>query len=589
MISRWLRTARHLRPSQILWRLRYAAERRAPLAIRRAYGSLAWRPPDRLSLRDDFPALPRRPSSKLGKIDLQALEAGVFEHLGKRVEIGRARPDWRLGPRSKDRLWTVTLHYHLWVAALAEAAAGEEGDRADTAALLLPHYAGDWIRRCPWDRPGAAALAWNAYAIATRLESWIRAYLAGRSRVFEPSPEFEDAFLRSLWQQAAYLNDHVEWDLRGNHLLRDALGLAWAGRFFDGPRPRAWLQQATDLAVAQVTEQVLADGGHFERSPGYHVEVMEDLLLLASLLEAPAARAKLRQTWGSMAQYLAWMRHPDGDVPLFNDGSLRDAGAVDELFGLGARIGVDVDTAPSAATPRRDGRHFEDSGMAVWHGDLWSFFVDLGSVGPDVQPGHAHADTLTFEASCAGRRLFVDPGTYAYDDDSRRAYDRGTAAHNTVCVDSADSSEMWQIFRVGRRARVPEAGVIFADSGMITTGVHDGYRHLPGRPRHQRSVAVFDTGAVMLRDRVKGVGVHRVSGGLLVEPSWSVEETADGWRLAGGDHRLKVTVESAQGVERSTEQRPYHPRYGVEQRATRIGWSWQGELPLKVTIQIWLE
>ena len=51
---------------------------------------------------------------------------------------GRAqhrRSTRRLGPRSEDRLWTVTLHYHQWVAALAEAAAGEQGDRADTAAL----------------------------------------------------------------------------------------------------------------------------------------------------------------------------------------------------------------------------------------------------------------------------------------------------------------------------------------------------------------------------------------------------------------------------------------------------------------------
>ncbi len=588
MIARWLRTARHLRPSQILWRLRYAAERRSPRALRRL-ASRRWRSPLRPSLRDDFPDLPRRPSSSLRGIDVEDLEAGVFEHLGQRVEIGREQPDWRLGPRSVDRLWTVTLHYHPWAAALAEIAAGEEGDRADTAARLLRHYTGDWIQRCPWDLPGAAALAWNAYAVATRLESWIRAYVTGKNRIFDPAPESEELFLRSLWQQAAYLSAHTEWHLRGNHLLRDAVGLAWAGRFFDGDRPRAWLKQATRLAVDQVAEQVLADGGHFERSPGYHVEVMEDLLLLALLLEDSAARAKLRQTWADMAEYLAWMRHPDGDVVLFNDGSLRGAGAVSELLALGEEIDVDVD-----GSPRRGGRHFEESGIAVWHGDVWTFFFDVGSVGPDVQPGHAHAGTLTFEASCNGRRVVVDPGTYAYDDDSRRAYDRGTAAHNTVCVDGVDSSEMWQIFRVGRRAHVPHAGVpnaavVFADSGMTASAIHDGYRHLRGRPRHQRSLAAIDAGAIMLRDTVTGSGVHRAGGGLLIEPSWSVEETAEGWHVTQGEDRLIVTIESAQDVERSTEGRPYHPRFGVERRATRIGWSWQGELPLEVKTLIWLK
>ena len=38
-------------------------------------------------------------------------------------------------------------------------------------------------------------------------------------------------------------------------------------------------------------------------------------------------------------------------------------------------------------------------------------------------------------------------------DDERRRYDRSTAAHNTVSIDGTDSSEVWQIFRVGRRAK----------------------------------------------------------------------------------------------------------------------------------------
>ncbi len=586
MIPRLLRTVRHLRVSQMLWRLRYAAERRWPPAWRRSHGLRAWRPPDLPSVRDDFPhgpSVPRRPCSSLKQpFAVRDIEAGVFDLLGKRVEIGHESPDWRLGDHNRDRLWTVTLHYHEWVAALAEAAGGEEA-RAETATLLLRHYLSDWIRRCPWHRPGSGALAWNAYAIATRLEWWIRGYLVSRSRVFAPAPELEGAFLRSLWQQAAYLSEHVEWDLRGNHLLRDAVGLAWAGRFFDGDQPRVWLRQATDLAVEQAAEQVLPDGGHFERSPGYHVEVMEDLLILASLLEdagrgdACVARAKLRRTWADMAEYLAWMRHPDGDVPLFNDASLRGAGAVSDLLGLGERIGISV-----AASPRRGGRYFAETGMAVWHGDPWSLFFDLGPVGPDVQPGHAHADTLTIESSFAGRRLFVDTGTSGYDDDPRRAYDRSTEAHNTLCVDDTDSSEMWKIFRVGRRARPRGVAVEIRAGAMNATGGHDGYDHLRGRPRHHREVAVIDGGPLTLVDRATGSGTHLVRGGLLVAPSWRVEETAGGWRLAEGDHRLSVVVDSAQAIDRSIELRPYHPRHGVDRQATRIGWRWQGRLPLKV-------
>ena len=583
MIARWLRTVRPLRPSQVLWRLGYAAERRIPIALRRAYGRKAWRPPDRISVRDDFPVLPPRPSWGLeSPSTVDELAVGVFDLLNEKAEVGLENPDWRLGNRAQNRLWTVTLHYHPWAMALAEAAMGEtSGDRATIAARLLRHYVTDWIEQCPWHRPGAAALAWNAYAVATRSEYWIRAYLQAKPHIFAPDPELEGLFLRSLWQQAAYLSDHVEWDLRGNHLLRDAVGLAWAGRFFDGARPRAWQQQATELAVEQVAEQILSDGGHFERSPGYHVEVMEDLLILALLLEDVEARSRLRQVWAGMARYLAWMRHPDGDVPLLNDGSLRGPRALSELLTLGERLEISTTTKP-----RSGGRYLAESGVAVWHGDPWTLFFDLGSVGPDVQPGHAHADTLTLESSFAGRRLFVDPGTFSYDDDPRRGDDRSTEAHNTVSIDGVDSSEMWKIFRVGRRARPRDLSVELRADGMSASGSHDGYDHLAGRPRHGRRVTVEDGGALTLIDRLEGSGAHRAQGGLLVAPSWTVSEAAGGWNLTAGESRLLVIVEGPVQLERFCERRPYHPRYGVEHEATRIGWRWQGKLPIEIRIEV---
>ncbi len=67
----------------------------------------------------------------------------------------------------------------------------------------------------------------------------------------------QDGFLaamrESLWRQAGFLSNHIEWDLRGNHLVRDALGLACAARFLpDAPDARTWLGQAAEIAESQV-------------------------------------------------------------------------------------------------------------------------------------------------------------------------------------------------------------------------------------------------------------------------------------------------------------------------------------------------
>ncbi|MCP4654236.1 MAG: hypothetical protein GY856_02335 [bacterium] len=574
---RLLRTLRHLHPSQVLRRLRYARERRRNLAGGSRRGRWAWTDTTPPATCDDLPAMPvfHHPGPSATET-LRGLARGVMTLHNQAVEIGRDAPDWRLGPRRRDRLWTVTLHYHSWVHALAEVAR-DDGDEADEAAGLLRHYLDDWLRRCDVGQPGTAALAWNSYAVATRLGWWARSYLGSRARIFDPAPEFSRAFLRSMWEQAAYLHDHLEWDLCGNHLLRDAVGLAWAGRLFRGPRPRSWLRTATDLALREAHEQVLADGGHYERSPMYHVEVMADLLSLALLLEDETARARLRRSWTAMAEHLAWMRHPDGEIPLFNDSALGGSCPPATMLGLGEHLGVDVD-----ARPRSGGKHFPDTGILAWHGSPWTLFFDVGAVGPDHQPGHGHADTLSIEGSFLGRRLFVDPGTFAYDDDERRRYDRSTGAHNTVTIDDVDSSEVWHIFRVGRRARPLGVEVDVRPDAVDAVAAHDGYDHLTGRPRHRRRLLVDEGGAVTITDRIEGRGAHRLRGGLLVEPSWRVEPAGDGWRLVNAERRVAVTVTGPVGLERCRETRPYHPRFGVELEATRIGWRFEGPLPVEI-------
>jgi uncharacterized heparinase superfamily protein len=507
------------------------------------------------------------------------LGQGVFRHLNEERHLGRDRPDWRLGPVGADRLWTVTLHYHAWADALAEVASAPPTAEAAGAAELLRYYVGDWIARCPVEAEGARSLAWNAYAIATRISWWVRAYHRMRSDRFPGWQPFAEGLLRSLWQQAAYLAEHLEWDLRANHLLRDAAGLAWAGRFFREDAANGWLRTATRLAIEQAAEQVLPDGGHFERSPMYHLHVMEDIFSLALLAPDEAARSRLRDTWLRMADYLAWVRHPDGEVPLLNDGGLHAACAPARMLGLGALLQAATD-----ASPRRGGRHFRDTGLVVWHGDPWSVFFDVGPVGPDYQPGHAHADTLTLECSFGGRRLFVDPGTYAYDHDRRRQYDRSTAAHNTVAIDDADSSEVWHIFRVGRRARPFQVESRCAGNELRAAAAHDGYDHLPGRPRHHRVVAIDRDGVLRVTDHIAGSRRHRVAGGVLLAPNWTAEAMGGGWRLNQDSETVQVQVRGPERLALAAERRPCHPEYGREVETTRLTWRAEGECPVEVTL-----
>lgn len=549
---RTLRTLWHLRPGQIAWRLRYAAQRKLGRSPTPPTGEAP-------AARGGFPdvPVPHWPGST-GRALVDELNGGAITLLNERKPF-----DWRLGPRDNDRLWTVTLHYHGWLYQLA-CMAGDDGE----AERLLVDHLSDWIERCDVIRPGSTQLAWNAYAIATRAAWWALTYHRLGEAWWAEHDELRRRFLCSFYRQGWYLARKLEYDLRANHLLRDAVGLAWLGRFFEPTDETSrWLRTANALAAEQIKEQVLPDGAHFERSVMYHVHVMEDVMTVGLLLEGATARLA-KQTWAKMAEHLAWMRHPDGGVALFNDAGVGGCASPNEMLALAGRLEVEAD-----AEPRRGGRHFEDAGMTAWHGDDWSVFCDVGAIGPSYQPGHAHAGALSFECSHRGRRLVVDPGTFGYDHDDRRRYDRATASHNTVCIDGEDSSEVWHIFRVGRRAKVSTHDVTVSNDGFVVDAEHDGYARLPGKPIHRRRISCEAREALVVEDRVNGSASHDLSGGLLVAPPWRAQSQPGGWRLDNGESQVEVSVEGPTGIELHEEGRPYHPDYGVEQQATRLGWA----------------
>ncbi|QDS95815.1 Heparin-sulfate lyase precursor [Roseimaritima multifibrata] len=508
---------------------------------------------------------------------IESLAGGKLRLLNQSFAFGESNWDWRLGSVSEDRLWTVTLHYHQWLYELAKIAT-ESPEHGPKAKELWGAAMSDWLQNCRLDSPGAKPLVWNAYAIATRLSWSIRTWQLWHDAKIELPQELLQEWQKSLYQQADHLYRNLEWDLRANHLLRDAVGLAWAANFFVGSRSRQWLAKAQQIAVQQSEEQMLPDGGHFERSPFYHLEVMDDWLTLAILFPAGRVRDQMRETWQRAAEYARWLRHPDGCVAQFNDGATINA---DQNLIHGEVIGVDVDLSMP-----RGGKHFSDSGVAVWHGEPWTLFWDVGDVGPNCQPGHAHADTLSLECSFRAQKLFVDPGCYSYDYDRRREYDRATSTHNTVCIDQTDSSEVWHIFRVGRRARPRGIQVSTDQEHFLGQAEHDGYQHLAGRPVHRRIVEVSEEGFLIVTDQVDGLGTHQVEGGWLLAPHWKIRMRENRWELTNDKQILELEIDASSRCQIDACEATYHPEYGVEIATKRLRWKFEGKLPFQIVCRV---
>lgn len=464
-LSRLWHTVRHLRAVQVRERVRQA------LLQRLGYPKPDRRPaPSRRAANGAFVEVAHRRASMTGPTRFVFLneERDLEEH------------GW--DDSGVAILWRYNLHYFDDLCAQG-AAARDAWHRALIAR---------WIRDNP---PPRRKTAWSPYPTSMRIVNWIKWILAGN----EPVPGMVD----SLAVQARWLERKLERHLMGNHLFVNAKALVFAGLFFEGPEADRWLSTGIAILREEIDEQILPDGAQFERSPMYHALAVEDMLDLANVARtfpgvlAERDRRAIDERVRPMRRYLAAMCHPDGEVSFFNDSAIGIAPSPSELDAYAARLGLGGPVELPAGV-----MHFVDAGFIRVSMGRVVAILDVGPVGPDYLPGHAHADTLSFELSLDGRRVIVNSGTGEYGTGPERARQRGTAAHTTLAIDGQDSSEVWGGFRCARRAR--PFGLRIVDDGrrIEVTCSHDGYRRLSGSPVHTRTW-VFDARGVTVRDAIE--------------------------------------------------------------------------------------
>ncbi|MEP6811947.1 MAG: alginate lyase family protein [Actinomycetota bacterium] len=371
--------------------------------------------------------------------------------------------------------------------------------------------------------------AWHPYPLSTRVGNWV----AALSLLPElASPELS----RSLWRQLRRLELNVEDDVLGNHVIRNARALVLGGVSFGAPE---LTRRGIDLLRRELPEQVLPDGGHYERSPAYHLVVLRDLLEV----QAASPHSWLGDAIESMRRFAAALARPDGAPALFNDGTV-DAPR------------LDLPRPPEGLAV------FPDSGfVVVREGELWLAFR-CGAPAPAFLPAHAHADALSFQLWWRGRPVVVDPGTYTYEPGPDRDWFRSTRAHSTVTVDGRDQFRLWGAFRSGP---LPKVSLRYARDGAVEASVV-----LPRRVRHVRRIE-WNDGEISVLDGLEGRGRHRAESTVL----WAPDAAEVDFEVLGGGG---VASKQASLSERFSERAPTS--------ASVV--SVEGQLPLELGLRIGL-
>lgn len=516
--KRLFETVRYLKPVQIYGRLRFkllcpSIDRRPAPPLRSSSGG--WREPAR-----------RSPSMTA---------AETFRFLNFEASLNEVGWDGS----ECEKLWRYNQHYF------------DDLNAKGAARRLKWHQR--LIEKWVIEVPAGLGNGWEPYPTSLRIVNWIKWALGGNS--------LAPVALHSLAVQTRWLSGRMEFHLQGNHLFVNAKALLFAGLFFEGEEANRWRQKGEKLLIQLLDEQFLADGAHFELSPMYHALALEDLLDLWNITtlygeeELSALREKVMERLPGARHWLLAMCHPDGEISHFNDAAFDVAPSLEELRGYCNRF------FPAHIAPQISAlEHLENSGYLRMSREKATLICDLAEVGPSYLPGHAHADTLSFEFSYGEERVLTNSGTSCYGVGAERLRQRGTAAHNTVVVSGENSSDVWSGFRVGRRAHPSEVKIEAGSALFMASAAHDGYRFLPGEPLHSRRWILGDH-ALLVTDRLTRPE-------LVAEARFHLHPAVQvAWREGGSRMLLRLPSQAeifvaVQSGKMRLENSTYHPKFG---------------------------
>ncbi|EMA65517.1 alginate lyase family protein [Halorubrum kocurii] len=399
----------------------------------------------------------------------------------------------------------------------------------DEVRSRLEAEAFDWDASSPIGEAAYLRRSWTPHSVSLRILHWAR-YIAWCDG--DDGTEVPDRLVRMTYRNALFLANHVEHEIGGNHLIENAAALIAAGVLFRD-HDTGWVRTGRELLKRAGNEQFLADGGHFERSPMYHVTVLRRYATATDLLSAVGHPTTAVGTVAEHAMgFLSSLAEPSGEIPLLNDSVRGEA--------IRARSCLAYCRACSLTPTVRSRHHPAGSGYRTLTAGDGTLLFDVGDVGPPHLPAHSHNDQLGVLLWVDGRQVLADTGVYDYGANPRRQYARSAAAHNTAQYDGIEPIPTAGSYMLGKRTSV----AVEADEGDRIAASH-ARRSLGGPSyEHRRSVAT------------RGASGSSASGGA----PGSGGATPSGWRIVDrvtGDPDATYTVR-------------YHFHPGVEVRGEPV-------------------
>jgi len=419
---------------------------------------------------------------------------------------------------SWPRLWQFNLHYFDWAREFLDNFISNKNVGHEK--LLLEILIDDWIN----SNPAFKGDGWHSYTISLRVRNWIY--------IFRFFPELiNKKRIKSLWNQILWLYLNAELANGGNHLLENLITLLVATLQFDGGKSKEIYDWSLDKIKSELDEQILDDGGHFERSASYHFLMLDRLVELGFIFqeiknERPywlVNKIVIMTNWAQKV-YLK-----NKVVPSFNDSAFDICADFNKilsfsysyiyktkykfqdlrlLFSRSVFKDQRIFIRPKVKKKSPYITDLPDTGWTILRiEDRWALIFKNGISCPKYLPAHTHSDLLSFDLYYKSKPVIVEAGTSTYDDIHFRKFERSGSAHNIIQFSKVNSSyqksnwiepvDVWGKFRAARKAAIISRDYGYQKDKLWVNGSHDGFNSIG--VNHKREIRINEIGPYILK------------------------------------------------------------------------------------------
>lgn len=358
------------------------------------------------------------------------------------------------------------------------------------------------------------------------------------------SPDFKKKWDYSIKQHCWFISKHFSgYSSANNHLIGEAAGLYIATMMLDlGAAGKAWSRTAKEILEREIINQNYSDGVNKEQAISYQQFVYDFLIMaycIGKKLNDEFSQEYLEMLY-KMGIFIKQITFNGFVIPQFgdeDDGYVIDVGqrqygvyrsicnTHDWVFNglennnddaktvfLKLLIGDNKVEKEAAKKFNANIKNFPQGGYYILSSGkdprtCQRMIFDCGELGLGSLAAHGHADALSIFFSIGDKPVLIDPGTYAYHTEKLwRNYFRGTSAHNTICVDGRNQSEITGNFMWGDRA---DCKLIDFKENEYIIASHNGYLKSCGVSHIRELTNNEGDGFWVIKDSLAGNGSHK--------------------------------------------------------------------------------